>query len=814
MSSTPTRCTSAHETSATITPFETVSPAPTWEDGTIAGSGRVGALVFGPPQAQTVSLSHELFFLPANPTPAAPVIAPELENIRRAVLDGDGARAGELLSRAAAASGYPDGLIWTNPLGICATLVLRTGAAGGELTRRIVDLEHGEIAVEWDHPEAGTVRLRALAPRNGETVHLALEAEGALSATVDLGLSQEDSASAVTGAPNYSAVVRSSLLPGAVGRVIASAGGGDSAISATTTVDSGTAWSRDQSGAHLRTTIEVPAQGRAVLTATLTVTSQPGTGFAGTPAQVPVVDWDDLRAAQAATHGDLVRRSVLTLGSNTSGTTTDEMWQGARDGDLGSRLRVAEVAYLSGRANAISSTGVLPPTLQGVWQGTWTPAWSADYTMNGNVQNGGIASLIPTGTPELARSLLRLVLPHLEDYRDNARNIFGAEGMLLPARMSDTGRANHFVPSYPHIFWAGCGGWVLRFAADIVSTTGDRSIVDDELWALVTGVLEFAETASVRIDGLDVPRHLVPGYSPENSPVPERSPITSDPTMDVAILRDAARCARILAEARGDSGLDERWERLIADLPPYRIALDGSLAEWIDATWPENHAHRHTSQLYPLWYEPDEAFVGETESARALRRAAATTIAHKIAWRAEDPTAPPGRMEMAFGLVQLGLAAAALGDAESALTCAEWLAIEHWRPALTTTHDAGRIFNLDPSGGYPALVAAMLLASDRESVTLFPALPRAWRAEGSITGLTGRAGIVIDRLAWDEDGAVVQLRRRPEAAWLRPDRSVRLRAWSGFRFADASAHGLSDELIVGVGADPVVVRLVRPGGTP
>src|SRR5690606_24938980 len=117
----------------------------------------------------------------------------------------------------------------------------------------------------------------------------------------------------------------------------------------------------------------------------------------------------------------------------------------------------------------------------------------ADYTLNGNGQNGGMASLIPTGTPELARSLLRLVLPHLEDYRDNARNVFGAEGMLLPSRMSDNGRANHFAASFPHIFWTGCGGWVLRLVADIVSTTGDRAIVDDEVWALVEGVLAFAE---------------------------------------------------------------------------------------------------------------------------------------------------------------------------------------------------------------------------------------------------------------------------------------------------------------------------------
>ncbi len=77
----------------------------------MTGSGRVGALVFGHPDAHTVFLSHERFFLPANPTPSAPVIAPELENIRRAVLDGYGPRAGELMTSAAAASGYGEGLI-------------------------------------------------------------------------------------------------------------------------------------------------------------------------------------------------------------------------------------------------------------------------------------------------------------------------------------------------------------------------------------------------------------------------------------------------------------------------------------------------------------------------------------------------------------------------------------------------------------------------------------------------------------------------------------------------------------------------------
>src|SRR5450756_1262571 len=160
-----------------------------------------------------------------------------------------------------------------------------------------------------------------------------------------------------------------------------------------------------------------------------------------------------------------------------------------------------------------------------------------------------------------------------------------------------------------------------------------RTIVDDELWSLVEGVLRFAETSTVWIEGR---RHLVPDYSPENAPDADASPIVADATMDVAILRDAARAASVLARARGDRSLDDRWAGLAASLPPYRVADDGTLAEWISDLWPENVAHRHTSQLYPLWYEPDPAFVGSTASAARLRDAAAATVAAKIAWRAQD----------------------------------------------------------------------------------------------------------------------------------------------------------------------------------
>lgn len=789
----------------------TRTPAPEWGDGLIVGSGRVGALVFGELEALTVSIAHERFFLPANPHPPAPLIAPAIDSLREALRAGDSEQASELLTQAARAAGFDDGLIWTDPLGICATLQIR--GAKGTLARRVIDLLHGEARIEWDDATGGRCTLTVLAPRDGEEVWLHLESERELTLELELGLSNQQEEASPTGAPSYFDAVRSTATGGHLGRLAVSsrAAADDSdasrgSVRAATTLHGREHWTQEPEATTLTSLLRSGPGEPGMLQIAVEVGAQDGEGDAQVgrqPAAPESMHWGALRDRQAASHGELVRRSELSLAGGSEPGPVEELWGAARAGDVAARRRTVEVAYASGRANAISATGELPPTLQGVWQGTWSPAWSADFTMNGNVQNGGAASLIPTGTPELARSLLRLVLPHLDDYRENARRIYGAQGMLLPARMSNHGRANHFGRPFPHLFWTGGGGWVLRFAADVVATTGDRSVVDDQLWELVHGVLEFAETATVM--AVDGRRHLIPSYSPENSPVPGGSPLVADATVDVAIFRDAARSTWLLGEARGDHSLDDRWSRVLEELPPYRVAEDGSLAEWIDDLWSENHAHRHASQLYPLWYEVDDAFVGTSHSAARLRAAAAQTISAKIDWRAQDPVGPPGRMEMAFGLVQLGVAAAALGDGESALRCVEWLALDHWTPSLTTTHDAGTIFNLDPSGGLPALVAAMLLGSGRDLVSLLPALPAAWAAEGVVTGLRARGGVIIDHLEWDGSGGRVSMRRPSRAAWLAPAGTTRVLVGAPFRLADA----VIAEDGIALGDTPVTLRFVR-----
>ena len=156
-----------------------------------------------------------------------------------------------------------------------------------------------------------------------------------------------------------------------------------------------------------------------------------------------------------------------------------------------------------------------------------------------------------------------------------------------------------------------------------------------------------------------------------------------------------------------------------------------------------DNQHRHASHLYPLFYEVDPDFEADPE----LIEAAITAIEKRMEYRRGKNGA-----EMAFGLVQKGLAAAHIGDVNHAYECVYWLCRSYWSPAFTAYHDPGAIFNADISGGLPAVVIEMLVQSSSEDIFLLPALPEEW-PEGKIKGVSARGGFTVD-LEW-KDGKPV-----------------------------------------------------------
>lgn len=726
-----------------------------WEHGLIAGTGSVGAVLSGSPVRHSIHVCHEEFFLPVNSAIPAPRIAPAIAAVREAALAGDTAAAAELTRHLAREDGYGDSMIWTDPFVPVAEISWSPDELVGAVEyRRSGDFATGRVDVEWSNPAGERSGIALIPDRASGGMSIELRSDREQSGVLSLIFGEDGPKVGDYPSTDYGVFLESTDPVIEPSRMVLDVKLDASSLSPFVRENPPSPWPPK----HAKLTVELPAE--------LDATVIPGGVRLRLPANRAVrlaiqIDLFGGRAEPEAlvpeTHSSLFAACSLDLHSTVAETVSyDDVLQRARAGDTQAVLAAVELAFASGRHTIISSTGVLPPTLVGIWQGTRRPAWSGDWTQNGNVQHGGVASLVASGTPQLFTSYLRAIFRHLDDYAANAERVFDAPGWLLPARFDSHGNSNHFSTPFPHIYWMAGGAWVLRLAWDQFTATGDLVTLREYAWPLARKVMEFA--LAVALPGDDGALHLAPSYSPENTPGNRTNPIAVDATMDVAAFRDAARLAIRIADLLGEDADRDAWRSLADRLPPYRVADDGTFAEWLDPTIAEELAHRHVSQLYPFWYEDDDA-----ATTPELHAAALETINRKLAWRDEKPwAAGDGRMEMAFGLVGIGLAAARLGDAEAARRCVESLARDFWRSNAVSTHDGDAIFNVDASGGLPAVVIEMLVQSQPGQLSLLPALPSSWPS-GSIRGVRARGGILVEELTWDASGLTATLATVPHS---------------------------------------------------
>ncbi|KZE88429.1 glycosyl hydrolase family 95 catalytic domain-containing protein [Microbacterium sp. TNHR37B] len=753
------------------TRFVSTDAARDWEHGLVVGTGTVGGVLFGDPACHRLQLCHEEFFVPRSALRPAPRFDSVLGALRDALTAARYDEADALFDDAIRRDGDA-GLVWTDPFLPLGGLTWTPAPAPDSEAatheyRRTGDFRSGRIEVSWR--QGGERAGIAVSPdREGGVLWVELWADGGGAGLLALDGPDGSPVTVSTDERSPAHVDRGDAVRAEAPEVAP----GSLRLRVAPTLDPEvprSPWAA--TGGAISATVEGEAV-TEVRGSGLRITLPPGQRVRVRVEVAVTTDAAPMRPRVHAPHAELFDRSRLDLGSGVSeDLPLEELLRRARSGDESARRAAIELAFAAGRHAIISSSGALPPTLVGLWQGSSRPAWSADYTQNGNVQHGAIASLVAGGTPELIRAYFDALARHHDDYAANAARVFGAPGWLLPARFSTHGHANHLIPAFPHPFWIGAGGWALRLAWDYVITTGDLDFARAEAWPLAVQTMAFFDTAAVPVEG---GRRLVPSYSPENTPAGRNHPLSLDATMDVAIVRDAARLTERLADLLGidDTETRARCRRLRAELPPYRVAADGTFAEWLAPGVGENLAHRHVSQLYPFWYEQDEA--AETPP---LRAAAVETIRRKLAWRASRPFAPPeGNLEMVFGYVGLGLAAARLGEAELARECVERMAVDHWRPNAVSTHDADAIFNVDACGGLPAVVIEMLVQSQPGEVHLLPALPAAWHS-GAIEGIRCRGGVVVDRLEWEGRSLRARFRLAPRTAAIRTDDRVRIRAF-------------------------------------
>jgi len=290
---------------------------------------------------------------------------------------------------------------------------------------------------------------------------------------------------------------------------------------------------------------------------------------------------------------------------------------------------------------------------------------------------------------------------YMDEFRYNAKKIYGTRGIHVPCRTSDSGLAFHFAAGYPMLYWTAAAAWFSHFYYDYWLYTGDDTFVK-------TRALPFMKEAALFYEDFlidDGTGHWLfsPSYSPENTPANADSPVCVNATMDIALARELF--ASLISACR-TLGIEEenvlRWKKFLEKMPPYLVDKDGVLKEWASPLLEENQDHRHSSHLYMLYHDIPEDFKNNKALMAAARKAYETRMEKRV----------QSKGTMAFGLIQCGMTAAHLGDANMVGILLSQMAQSNYYPTCASSHDAGpNIFNTDISGGLPALMLEALAQS-------------------------------------------------------------------------------------------------------
>ncbi|MFE1800893.1 glycoside hydrolase N-terminal domain-containing protein [Streptomyces sp. NPDC059517] len=714
-------------------PHGTWEPAPAgrWEDAFLSGNGRHGTLVFGDPNDDRVIVTHHTLVRPNGGEHARPPeLAAELPALQDRLLAGD----------LTAAEEFTDGrpLQWVQPFHPAFQVRLRRPPCDGERDyRRTVDFTTGVAASSC----AGW-RSRVFVSRADDVIVQYVTSPGA---ALDITLDHR-----LPGAPDGLGVSDGAVLTpeGAVLTLSARYPGSDLAYTGVTlaVVTGG------------RTTLTAPGMRVAGAGSVLLLTRvERHTGELDTVARTQELrallphggePYDGLLRRHLRLHRAAYSRVALTLEADDSERALPGSELLKRPGSPA----LLERLFAAGRHHLLSASGMLPPRLTGLWTGDWDTAWSGAFTTDANL-NLQTASAVAGALPEVVEAHAALVHGQVPHWRDNARAVFGARGVVAPPHTDgESGHTYHFSREYPLHLWTAGADWLLKPLVDHDEARGER---DPRLAAVLAEVALFYEDFLTRTDehGQLV---VVPSYSPENRPAnPDASWGALNAAMDLSAARHALRTA-----AAYHPGPDaDRWRALAERLPPHRVNDDGALAEW---AWPgldDTYDHRHLSHLYGVWPLDEINPYDTPELAAAAHRALALRGAEN---------------DSAHGHLHHALVAARLRDGERvAHALGQVLAGDFFHASLMSAHYPHRdVYNADAAHTLPALVVESLIQSTPDRLVLLPALPAAFPA-GGLRGVRTRFGAVID-LDWGP---------REVRAVVRPTRthSVDLRTPSGAR---------------------------------